>query len=350
MMRDERGVALAMVLIFLGVGALLLVPTIRYTASALKLFSVSRETAQVQYSLEATTAQAMWYLQYDTTLRDCDQPLDGTADDDFANCVAKYGSWKLGTAGKTTGAFNETLVDTLNGQEVEVSVEVPGALTSPPEPTPAPVAGSCIFDFVDRDPTWVQVGEPVTYEIFVHNCSTSPSSKNVWRIVVLLPPEFDYVATSSDCCVDVADTSVFHTWGGGADKEPEVSRCDGAVTAPDPDHPGCQTDDNSLLLAWPSATTNFGGLEAVKIAGGDSEVLTIQATPNGWGVFYVDVSVCFFSNSPAGCDVDISGDPVKNKAAVVVGMFNIKGRGKGNAFRASSKLDSGGSDLVSKNP
>ena len=350
MIREQRGVALAAVLLFLGVGAILLVPTLGYTASALKLFSVSRETAQVQYSLEATTAQAMWYLQYDTTLRDCDQPLDGTADDDFANCVAKYGSWKLATSGKTTGAFNETQVDTLNGQEVEISVEVPGALTSPPEPTPTPAAGSCVFDFADRDPTWVQVGEPVTYEVFVHNCSTSPSSKDLRRIVVLLPPEFDYVATSTDCCVDVADTSVFHTWGGGEDKEPEVSRCDGAVTAPDPDYPGCQTDDNSLLLGWPDLTGRFGGSTAVKIGGGDVEVLTFQATPNGWGVFYIDVSTCYFAASASGCDTEISGDPVKNKAAVVVGMFNIKGRGKGNAFGASSKLDAGGSGLVSKNP
>ena len=350
MMKEQRGVALMLVLVFLGVGALVLVPTLGYTASALKLFSVSRETAQVQYSLEATTAQAMWYLQYDTTLRDCDQPLDGTADDLFANCVAKYGSWKLATSGKTSGAFNETQIDTLNGQEVEISVEVPGGLTSPPEPTPTPAAGSCVFDYVERDPTWVQVGEAITYEVHVTNCSTSPASKNVRRFILRLPPEFDYVATSTDCCVDPSDTSLFDGWPGGNNKEPEVSRCDGPVTAPDPDYPGCKTNDNSLLLAWPDATGIFSGSKSVTLAGGSEKVLTFQAIPNGWGVFYVDASTCYFAANAGACDSEVSGDPVKNVAPVTVGMFNIKGNGKGNAFGASSKFDGSTSDLVSKNP
>ena len=39
---------------------------------------------------------------------------------------------------RTLGIFNETQVNYLNNQEVSVTVEVPGALAAPPDPTPTP--------------------------------------------------------------------------------------------------------------------------------------------------------------------------------------------------------------------
>ena len=345
MMRGQQGLALVIVLLFLVVGRLALVPTLRYASASFKLLSVSRESSRVEYAQDALTQQALWYLQYQDAAKfatDCDDPVDGV-DDSFADCVAKQGSWTLVTPGKVTGAFNETQVDAVNGQEVTVRVEVPGAMTAPPEPTPTPSPADCLFDWVTRDPTWVQIGEPVEYTIHLYNCSSSPAAKDVRRIVALLAPEMEYVA-------DTSGGSIFNGWPPATSKEPEVSRCDGSTTLPDPDYPGCQANDNSLFLAWPDATGIFGGQTAVKLGGGDVKVLSFQATPQSFGVFYVSVYTCYFAANASACDTEIAGIPIKKKAPVVVGMFNIQGKGRGHAFGASSKLDNGGSALISQQP
>ncbi len=348
MIKDQRGTILTMVLIFLAMGALVLIPTLNLTVTGLKFYRVSRESTGSQYALDAITQQALWMMEnFDDVnpFQDCDDPPDGTSDS-FADCVAKAAPtpWVLTT--QPTGGPYETQVNKVNNQDTTITIEVPGALAALPEPSPAPAPGSCIFAWVTQEPTWVQIDEPVTYSIHVMNCSSDVSAKNVRRVVVLLDPAFNYEAGTSG-------GSLFQGWPLESSMEPEVSRCDGAATAPDPDYPGCQADDDSLLLAWPDATNVLGGSEKVTLNGGDpgeTKVITFQATPSSWGVFHIDVSLCHFAASPSGCDTEISGDTYTNVAPVAVGMFNIKGKARGHAFGASSKLDSGGSALISKQP
>ena len=45
-----------------------------------------------------------------------------------------------------------------------------------------------------------------------------------------------------------------------------------------------------------------------------------------------------------------SSDKTGQVAPVISGMFNIQGQGKGHAYGASSKLDDGGSGLLSEQP
>ena len=189
----------------------------------------------------------------------------------------------------------------------------------PPEPTPTPSPGSCIFNWVTRDADpntpgeqiWIQIGEPIEYTVHVLNCSSDPASKNVRRIVALLAPEMDYVPGTSG-------GTVFQGWPPEASKEPEVSRCDGSTTLPDHDYAGCQANDNSLLLGWPSASGIFSGAEAVKLAGQEVKVLTFEATATNSGIFYVDISICFFGANASTCDIEITGDEFKQVAPVVV--------------------------------
>ena len=71
-----------------------------------------------------------------------------------------------------------------------------------------------------------------------------------------------------------------------------------------------------------------------------------QAISNSWGVLYMDVSTCFISAGVAGCYNEFAADTVKNKAPVVVGMFNLHGKGRGHAFGAGT----GGGRLISRDP
>ena len=69
-------------------------------------------------------------------------------------------------------------------------------------------------------------------------------------------------------------------------------------------------------------------------------------------LFNAQAIVCFFSSAggdPGPCTTDNVHNSGK-VAPVVVGMFNINGSGKGNAFGASAKMDGSGSGLISKQP
>jgi len=357
MMNGQRGLALAMVLIFLAVGSLALVPTLRYASSAFKLFTVSRESAEVEYALDALTQQALWYLQYKDPFKDCDNvtgtPTPDGLDESFAECVAMWGGpvlggWTLATPGKLTGVFNETQVNQVNKQDASVTVSVPGGLTAP-TPTPLPfIDTECLTPSVTRDPTWVQVGEPITYTVTFLNCYDSPATFQMRRLVMLLPPEFTYVlgSTTGDYALDPEDN----------DPDPDLKNvCDGPATLPDPDYFGCLQPDNSVLLDWPTPIDSFGQGEFVELkfnTSGETKAIAFQATSSGWGVFYVEANVCFLS-ATSGDPGPCVGDNVRNTgkvAPVVVGMFNLQGKGKGHAFKASSKLDNSGSDLISQQP
>jgi len=339
----QRGAILILVLIMLGAGAVVLPPSLRYVRTTLNLLRVSQQTTMAHYALDGITQQALAMLQYDTSFKDCNNvsgiPTPDAIVDSFANCVAMWGKWTLATQGKLTGGFNETQVERVNDQEVTVSIEVPGALTAPPEPTPTPTSDVCIFTYGTRDTTWAQAGGIITYEIHAVNCSSSPSMKNLRRLVVLLPSAFDYVSTDYS-------SSLFSGWSAGANKEPTVARCAGI----DNPYPGCEANDNSLILIWPYGNSVFVGGTAVPLAGGQTKVLRFKASPTTWGIFYIDVSVCFFSAGASGCNVEVGNDPLKKEAPVVVGMFNINGNGQGYAFGASSKLDGSGSGLISQVP
>ncbi len=80
--------------------------------------------------------------------------------------------------------------------------------------------------------------------------------------------------------------------------------------------------------------------------------MRFKARPTSWGIFYVDVTVCYFAavaGDPGPCS---TGNVFRSGqvAPVIAGMYNIQGNGKGHAFGASSKLDNGGADLISEQP
>lgn len=344
LVRSQRGVALIITLIVLSMGSLLIVPTLQYATTALKTQGFSRNDLWTQYALDAFTQHALWELEYDDQFQDCVAPLDGLADS-FLDCVIEKGEWTLTTQPLPVGTPH-TVYSQVNGRDVSVTVTVPGDLVAPPEPTPTITPAKCLYAWVTRDTdltkagdqTWVQVGQPIYYSVHVWNCSSGPAAINLRRIIALLPAGFTYVTGSS-----VGDMTVL---------DPEVSVCDGAATVPDPDYTYCAAVDNSLLTAWQSATENWGGSGTISIALGETKVHTFAATPGGWGVFHIEVTVCYFDASSGDPGPCTAGNQYKTGkvAPVVVGMFNIQGKGKGNAFGASSKLDSGGSDIISVDP
>lgn len=327
--RLQSGMMLILVLVFLGVSTLVIVPTLTYAATALHLLQTSRTSVQVQYALNAITQQSLWMLQYETFFQDCDSPTDGIVDS-FADCVVKRGSWTLATPDNLAGVFNETQVEKVNGQEVSVKVEVPGGPTAPPPDLPTPISGPCLFSWITRDVTWIQTGKPITYMAHVYNCSGN-FNINLQRAVVVLPSSFDYVTAS----------------GGGSlppSGEPGTNVLCTDIDAP---YVGCQL--NSRLLAWPVGDGVWGG-STVRLLRGATKELTFQAVPSKWGLFYTEFKACAFASNTAGCNTEISEQPRSQKAPVVVGMFNIKGRGPGYSFQGTSALDSSGSSLISQQP
>lgn len=351
-MKTERGAALILVLAILGVGAVLLPATLSYTSTALKYFSVSQESTEVVYDLDAVTQHALWELEYDTEFMDCDDPADSIVDS-FADCVAMRGSWTLATAGKLQSIFNETQVDYLNGQEVSVTVEVPGALSAPPEPTPTPSTSHCLYAWVERDTdptkagnqTWAMVGDPITYTVHVWNCSDKTT--NLRRLVVMLSPEFSYVTGSS-------------VEPNAGTNDPEQTNCDLAAPSPTIANPTyCTTYTSnvqgSLIMGWPGlgyADDNYGGGSTISVDSGQTVDLVFQATLSSFGVYYIDATVCFFSATSGDPGPCTSGNLHNSGkvAPVVAGMFNINGNGKGHAYGASARKDGNGSGLISQNP
>ncbi len=107
---------------------------------------------------------------------------------------------------------------------------------------------------------------------------------------------------------------------------------------------------DSLFLAYPDSGSSYGEAAhpTIKMVGGESRTLTFQLIPSTWGIYYIDVTVCYF-NAGQPCDTGSRSDSDK-VTPVVVGLFNIQGSGNGHAFGASSKLDDGGSYLISVEP
>lgn len=329
----QKGMALLLVLGVLAFGAVIIVPTLQYGGTALKSLGITRNSRWTIHAVDAVTQQALWEMQYDTKFQDCDSPPDGIVDS-FTDCVAKKGAWTLTTQPLPAGT-PQTLIAKVNNQDVSVRVEVPGALTAPPEPTPTPMAADCWFVSVARDKTWVQIGQPITYTATVLNCSSSTANKNLRRAIAVLPSSFSFVVGSGGGTLPPT---------GGSQPGTSVP-CTG-LNAP---WAGCQV--NTRFLGWPlggGAGSVWSGGSAVQMSGQQTKTLTFQAIPSAWGVFYVEVKVCAFAASVSGCDSEISGQSLKKLAPVVVGMFNIQGSGQGYAYGASSKMDSGGSALISK--
>ena len=241
--RNQQGMAMILVLILLTVGSLLLVPTLQFAATALTNQQIAKDDMLTSFAVDALSEHALWELQYGDQFQDCVTPLDSTPDS-FVDCVAEWGAWTLTTS--LEGITNETLVPQVNGQDASVTVEVPGGLTAPPEPTPTPTSAKCLYGWVERDTdpttpgdqTWVQVGEPIYYTVNIWNCNSGASAIALRRLKVLLPPGFTYVTGSTS-----GDTTTV---------DPQASLCTGL----DSPYTGCLANDSSLLLAWPSSTSN----------------------------------------------------------------------------------------------
>ena len=343
-LRSQKGLALVLVLILLGTGGLIMGPALRQTSTALNFFGISRENAEVAYALDAVTQQALWLLESNDPFEECDSGKPG--DETFAECVGFYGSWDLATADLLAPAPtpNASLIDAVNGQQVIVTVKVPGDLGAPPAPTPTPTDPNeaCFYTWVSREPTWVQVDEAIDYTLHIWNCSSSPSQKNLRHVAVITSVQMRYEAGSTGGSLVTGPN------------EPEVGDCQAPAGSTElalcPGYPA-----NSLLLSWPTVTTPYGdepGTQPeVKMGGGEpyaEKTLTFQLKPQAWGIFYIDVLFCYF-NEDKPCKTG-SSQKTDKVAPVVTGMFNINGKGKGNAFGASSKLDGSGADLISEQP
>ena len=330
-----------LVLILLGTGALIMGPSLRNTSTALNFFGISRENTEVAYALDAVTQQALWLLESGDSWDCVPTPTPVS----FSECVAAYGSWDLATADLLPPAPtpNASLIDTVNGQQVLVTVQVPGALGAPPDPTPMPIATDCFNAWVSRDRTWVQVDEPITYTLHIWNCSSNPSAKDLRAVAVITSEQMEYEVGSTGGNLVTPPEEPNPPTGGDCtdlDTDTTVAACPGYPT-------------NSLLLSWPAEDATYGtaGNPIVKMQGGtnfDKATLTFQLTPQSWGIFYIDVLVCYFVPNNS-CTAGRSQNTGK-VAPVVAGMFNINGTGKGNAFGASSKLDGDGADLISEQP
>lgn len=356
-LQDHRGIALLMVLLVLGMGTLLLVPTLQYATTALRTYRINQEATWARYALDAVTQQALWKLQYDTVF-DC----DGTPTP-FSNCVAKKKTWYLTTQALPVGT-PYTQIEKINNQDVTLSVEVPGVSITPiPIPTPLS-SGACLYPTVSKDKDWVQVGEAITYTIGVDLCTTGNANFQSRQIVVHLPSGFIYVASSTI----YGEFDTVPTAGNPAG-DPDSSTC-ASIAPTSPYYALCTAADTTIVLVWPSDATDplfdksFGqaGFNQLSnsyqspncavLAGVDPPTkcpdrLTFQAKPSSWGVFFVDVQICYFTaGSPCASGNDYK---VSKVAPVVVGMFNLNGQGKGLQKKASSSLDSNGSNLVSEN-
>ncbi|MCH7482266.1 MAG: hypothetical protein IIC31_05480, partial [Chloroflexi bacterium] len=184
-----------------------------------------------------------------------------------------------------------------------------------------------------------QVGEAIDYTLHIWNCSSSPSQKNLRHVAVITSVQMSYeIDSTGGNLVSPPD-------------EPDVGNCLAPSKSTElalcPGYPA-----NSLLLSWPTAATPYGDTPGtqpvVKMEGGVEKTLTFQLTPQAWGIFYIDVLFCYF-NEDKPCKTG-SSQKTDKVAPVVTGMFNINGKGKGNAFGASSKLDGSGADLISEQP
>ena len=123
-LHTQRGVALALTLIMLGVGSILIVPTLQYAVTALKNQNINRDDFWTFHALEAVTQQALWELQYDTDFADCvddfGDPVIGIGSkESFVDCVTTWGSWTLATVGELEGIDNETQVDQVNRHGID---------------------------------------------------------------------------------------------------------------------------------------------------------------------------------------------------------------------------------------
>ena len=348
----QRGIALALTLIMLGIGSLVIVPTLRYASTALFNQQINRDDFWTINALDAITELALWELQHDDDFLDCSDALgnpvldsDGT-NESFVDCVVSWGSWTLATSGKLESIENETLVAQVNRQDVSVKVEVPADLLVAPDPSPTPTSDKCLYVWVTRDTdlakagdqTWVLVNEPIYYTLHIWYCSDGPEDIKLRRIHVLMPEDFIYELGS--------------TGGDATFLDPERSACDGSATTPDPDYTPCTITDNRRLLSWPSATTNWAGSSTISVGVTEVWEHTFTATPSSWGVFFIEALVCYWDSGTGAPGPCISGKShgTGKVAPIVVGMFNIQGNGQGNAFGAIAKLDDGGSDLIGIDP
>ena len=276
-LRSQKGLALVLVLILLGTGGLIMGPALRQTSTALNFFGISRENAEVAYALDAVTQQALWLLESSDPFEECDSGKAG--DETFAECVGFYGSWDLATADLLAPAPtpNASLIDAVNGQQVIVTVEVPGALGAPPAPTPTPISAACFNALIERSPTWVQVGEPINYTVTVYSCSSSTAQRNVRHVAVIFSPAMSFVPPPSP-----GGTGPVPAGGIGLmdpATEPEEGDCTAldtnTTTAACVSYPA-----DSRLESWPSENLPWAGGTAIQLVGGEEgtvELIRIAA-------------------------------------------------------------------------
>ncbi len=246
-MKRQRGqVVITLILILLGVGALVLVPVLRYAGTSAKSQRVWEEAAVEEYACAAAAEEALWRLKYN---------VDGILD-------------SLSAA--DPGPYDYTA--NVQGEQVPYTIGV----SLPPGPEPPPDDGGTFWDRFhitsERDPSWIKPGETTifTFDFLITNKSYT-SSATLWTLSFELPPGFEYVPGSAS---------------GITDDEPQI----------DPDNP----ERLSWWFPWWGwGKVTFSPRET------KHQYIQVKATPD-WGVYYVDAWTWAWFAGSAGSSAPVA--------------------------------------------
>ena len=168
MRSGERGFVLVLVVIFLALGSLLLVPTLRLAYTTLNIKSLRTLALEDQYARDGAAEHAMWVLRYG----------GGTALLTEENQTIEY-------------------TITLNGISTDVVIQ----LRAEPGLSGAPLAkgGFKVLPGSSVTPTDPPPAVPTTfdYTITMQQLNPDPSTGEITQVWDQLPPGFTYVASSS---------------------------------------------------------------------------------------------------------------------------------------------------------
>lgn len=229
-MRREKGQAIILVLIVLGLGALVISPTLKYASTGLKAYQIGQQRMQEEYAADAATENAIWRLKYN---------VNGFTDL-FVNETSPSQNYQLA----------------INGKSVSVTVGLP----APPAAQPTSSQGFLSVT-ANRSPLWTKAsgGVTITYTITLYN--NTGVAKDINGIEYVLPPGFTYVANSAS------------TFPGN------ISLAEPTLSYP-PEEGGKQKVVWSFTSPYPKIPKKSGGTP-----GQASQKFNVQASSDG-GIYY----------------------------------------------------------------
>ncbi|MBI4334614.1 MAG: hypothetical protein HY673_25445 [Chloroflexi bacterium] len=163
-MKKESGQITVLALLVLAVGAMVTVPALLNTRTALMSSRTYVGEAAERYSADAGIEHASWRLKNDSSFR---SSVESSA---------------------------QTYTVNLNDRTITVKVQKPAPPNSK-EPRPEGSTGKDMFATTERSPGWIASGGTVSYSVWA--TPTGTATCRVYEVNVLLPPGFAYVAGSS---------------------------------------------------------------------------------------------------------------------------------------------------------